>query len=168
MDILFTMDRKDYNESWPHTRRTAVRAVIQKGDKLAMVYSVRDDYFKFPGGGMEEHEDHRATLAREVLEEVGLSVIPATIEEFGQVIQLQKRDRSENTVFEQQSFYYFCDTEDSISEQELDLYEAESGFTLRYVTIDEAIRVNSKHIDVDFVARDTAVLRLLRIRRNLQ
>ncbi len=168
MDILFTMDQKNYNESWPHTRRTAVRAVIFKGDKLAMVYSERDDYYKFPGGGMEENEDHRATLAREVLEEVGLSVIPATIEEFGQVIQLQKCDRCENTVFEQQSFYYFCDTEDSVSEQALDLYEAESGFTLRYVTLDEAIRVNSQHSDVDFVTRDTAVLRLLRSRRTLQ
>ena len=160
MKRLFTFDRKDYDEAWPHSKRPSIRAVIFKGEKLAMVYSVRDKYYKFPGGGMEEHEDHHSTLIREVREEVGLNVIPFSIKEFGEVVILRKSDIFENTVFEQENFYYFCETDDSISAQSLDDYEAESGFALRYVTIEEAIRTNERY-DVDFLIRETGVQRLL-------
>lgn len=160
MKRLFTIDRKDYDEAWVHSKRPSVRAVIFKGGKLAMVYSVRDGYYKFPGGGMEEQEDHHSTLIREVKEEVGLNVIPSSIKEFGEVVILRKSDMFENTVFEQENFYYFCDTDDGISEQALDLYEMESGFELRYVTTEDAITVNEK-FDVEFLIRETGVLRLL-------
>ena len=160
MKLLFTIDKKDYNEAWQHSVRRAVRAVMFSGERLIMVYSVRDGYYKFPGGGMKESEEHHSTLIREVREEVGLNVIPSTIKEFGEVVELRKSDMFENTIFEQDSFYYFCDTDESLSEQNLDAYEAEAGFELRYVTIEEAIVANEKH-DVEFLIRETAVLRLL-------
>ena len=160
MDILFIMDKKDYDESWEHSKRPSARTIIFKGEKLAMVYSTRDDYYKFPGGGIEENEEHSSALIREVREEVGLAVIPSTIKEFGEAVLLGKSDILENTVFEQENFYYFCDTDDSISEQDLDGYEAESGFELRYVTPEEAIKVNSRY-DVDFLKRETRVLEML-------
>lgn len=160
MDILFIMDKKDYDESWEHSKRPSARAVIFKGDKLAMVYSTRDEYYKFPGGGIEGNEEHSSALIREVREEVGLNVIPSTIKEFGEAVLLGKSDIFENTVFEQENFYYFCETDDSISEQKLDGYEAESGFELRYVTPEEAIKLNSRY-DVDFLKRETRVLKIL-------
>ena len=160
MEIIFTIDKNDYDKSWPHSKRPSVRAVIFKGDKLAMVYSTRDDYYKFPGGGVEENEAHHTALIREVMEEVGLNVIPSSIKEYGEALLLCKSDLFDNTIFEQENFYYFCETDDSISEQSLDDYEAESGFTLRYVTIEEAIRTNERY-DVDFLIRETGVLRLL-------
>lgn len=160
MKLLFTIDRKDYDESWAHSKRPSIRAVIFKGDKLAMVYSVRDGYYKFPGGGMEEGEDQRSTLIREVREEVGLNVIPSSIREFGEVVELRKSNIFENTVFEQESFYYFCETEDSVSEQHLDDYEARAGFELRFVTIQDAITANQS-ADAEFLIRETRVLRLL-------
>ncbi len=168
MQLLFTIDRKDYDEAWAHSKRPSIRAVIFKGDKLAMVYSVRDKYYKFPGGGMEEHEEHHSTLIREVKEEVGLNVIPSSIKEFGEVVVLRKSDIFENTVFEQESFYYFCDTEEAAGDQHLDDYEADAGFELRYVSIEEAIRVNdmntiAKHIDM--LERESSVLKLL-VERN--
>lgn len=125
-----------------------------------MVYSTRDNYYKFPGGGVESGETHQEALIREVHEEVGMNVIPSSIREFGEVVELRKSDIFENTVFEQESFYYFCDVDNSVSEQNLDLYEAESGFELRYVTIEEAIRTDEK-FDVEFLIRETGVLRLL-------
>jgi len=54
-----------------------------KDGKLAMVHSKAQNYVKFPGGGIEETEDHPKALIREVLEEVGLNIIPETINEFG-------------------------------------------------------------------------------------
>lgn len=160
MKLLFTIDRKDYDESWAHSKRPSIRAVIFKGDKLAMVYSVRDGYYKFPGGGMEEGEDQRSTLIREVREEVGLNVIPSSIKEFGEVVELRKSNIFENTVFEQESFYYFCDTEEATGDQHLDDYEADAGFELRYVTIEDAITANQS-ADAEFLIRETRVLRLL-------
>ncbi len=160
MKLLFTIDKNDYDKSWQHSVRCAVRAVIRKGDKLVMAYSVRDGYYKFPGGGMEENEDHRDTLIREVREEVGLNVIPSSVKEFGEVVELRKSDMFDNTVFEQDSFYYFCETEDSVSEQHLDDYEAQAGFELRCVTIQDAIAANQS-ADAEFLIRETRVLRLL-------
>ncbi len=143
METLFVVDKKDYGEEWSHSVRCAVRAVIFRGGLLAMVYSQRDRYYKFAGGGMEDGESHIETLIREVKEEVGLNVLPETIRELGMVTELKKSDYFADTVFEQQNFYYFCGTDDSVAAQNLDDYEAEEGFCLRYVTIEEAMRVNA-------------------------
>lgn len=109
---------------------------------------------------MEEGEDQRSTLIREVREEVGLNVIPSSIKEFGEVVELRKSNIFENIVFEQESFYYFCETEGSVSEQDLDDYEARAGFELRFVTIQDAITANQS-ADAEFLIRETRVLRLL-------
>ena len=45
---------------------------------------------KFPGGGINEDEDKKETLIREVREEPGLVVIPESIEEFWSVLRRQK------------------------------------------------------------------------------
>ena len=54
MKRLFVIDLKDYDEDWQRSRRPSVRAIIQCGDKLAMVYDQKYDYYGFPGGGIEE------------------------------------------------------------------------------------------------------------------
>lgn len=56
MKTLFVMDKKDYSEEWEHSVRTAARAIILKEGMLAMAYSRRDSYYKFPGGGAKEGE----------------------------------------------------------------------------------------------------------------
>ncbi len=164
MKQLFVIDKKDYDESWEHSVRWAVRAVIFKGDLLAMVYSQRDRYYKFPGGGMERGESHADTLIREVREEVGLSVIPSTIAELGMVTELKKSDYFQNIVFRQNSCYYLCDVGDNVASQHLDDYEAAEGFCLRYVTIGEAMRVNAlceSEENIRIAQRENRVLELL-------
>lgn len=56
----------------------------------------------------------------------------------------------ECTVFEQENFYYYCEVLDGTVEQELDDYEAEAEFVLRFVDINEAIAVNEAYISEDF------------------
>lgn len=142
MRLLFCVDMLNYEENWPHSKRPSVRGIIWNGDRLAMVHSLKYDYYKLPGGGINGEESHEATLIREVKEETGLTVIPESIKEYGFVLWLQKSEYIENTIFEQENFYYICEVEKNAGEQKLDAYEAEEGFTLEFVTPEEAIRVN--------------------------
>ena len=166
MKQLFCVDLKDYEENWPHSKRPSVRGIIWRDGKLAMVHSLKYDYYKFPGGGIEGEEAHEATLIREVKEETGLVVKPETIKEYGYVLRLQKSDYLADTVFEQENFYYICEVEEIAGEQKLDDYEAEEGFTLEFVTPEEAIRTNRDchctEWDKAMVERETKVLEGLR------
>ncbi|MBP3278224.1 MAG: NUDIX domain-containing protein [Butyrivibrio sp.] len=167
MKRLFEIDLKDYKETGNVFRRPSARAIIRKGDKIALVYSQKEKYYKFPGGGIHDDEDKRQALIREVREEVGMVVIPESIREFGSVLRRQKSDRGEDTIFEQENFYYLCDVEDALVNQELDDYEKDAEFVLRVVDLDRAIEVNDVYssdvfFDEVMIKRDLRVLRLLK------
>lgn len=168
MKELFSIDLKDYDPNDSVFRRPSARAVIIKDNIIALVYSVKERYYKFPGGGIKDGEDISVALAREVKEEVGLVVKPESISEFGSVIRRQKSNYSENTIFEQENFYYWCECEETIVAQNLDDYEKEAEFILKYVDIDEAIKVNSEYKSDDFfdeimIQREKKVLELVKI-----
>lgn len=144
MKRLFTIDLKDYKDNYRHFLRPSARGIIINDEgQIALVYSVRDKYFKFPGGGIHEDEDKITALVREVGEEVGLEVIPESVREYGSVLRLQNSNVMENTLLEQENYYYFCDVTGNVNAQNLDRYEAEAGFELRVVSFEEAIAVNS-------------------------
>ena len=52
MKKLFEVDLKVYKNSDSVSQRPSARAIIIKGDKIALVYSKREKYYKFPGGGI--------------------------------------------------------------------------------------------------------------------
>lgn len=140
MRLLFTMDKKDYDESMPRFRRPSVRGIIIRDGKIAMVHSGKYDYYKFPGGGIEEGEDQIQTLCREVWEEAGLSVIPASVREYGCVYRIQMGDWGD--VFVQDNFYYLCAVDADAGRQCLDAYEAEEGFTPVWIAPEKVIETN--------------------------
>lgn len=167
MRILFEIDLKDYEESFAVSRRPSARAIILRENKIALVYSQKEKYYKFPGGGIKEDEDKLTALIREVKEEVGLIVKPETIREFGSVLRRQKSDLRENTIWEQENFYYFCECEEKAVAQNLDEYEAEAEFVLRMVDIDEAINTNASYRSDNYfneimIERERRVLELIK------
>ena len=89
MNTIFTIDQKDYSEEMPLTERYAVRALICKNGLWAMQKSAAGDY-KIPGGGVEEGESYEEALIREVREETGLLVIPDSIREIGEVLEIRR------------------------------------------------------------------------------
>lgn len=167
MEQLFEIDLHDYEEEYSVSRRPSARGVIfDDCGRIALVYSQKEKYYKFPGGGIHNDEDKKEALIREVEEETGLVVIPDSIKEFGSVMRRQKSNHSPNTIFEQENFYYLCEVERKLEKQNLDDYEAETGFVLRYVYLNEAIDTNSKYKTEDYfneimIKRETKLLRLI-------
>lgn len=167
MKRLFEIDLQDYEDGDRIFDRPSARGIIFKNNKIALVYSKNEKYYKFPGGGIHGDEDRKEALVREVKEEVGLIVIPETICEYGSVLRRQKSNITPHTIFEQENFYYICETKNQIVEQNLDNYEKEAGFILRFVDLDEAISVNSAYKSEDFfneimIKRETKVLQMIR------
>lgn len=166
MKRLFTIDLKDYEECWPHSKRPSARGIIVKGDKFALIHNMRYDYYEFPGGGLEDGESFEEGLIREVKEETGLTVIPDSIKEFGSALRLSKSRRFENTIFEQESFYYFCEVYDEIGDTKLEDYEEAEGMTLEFVAPCEALKVNrcndhGEDNDGVWIERESRILELV-------
>ncbi|MDO4303672.1 MAG: NUDIX domain-containing protein [Bacillota bacterium] len=61
----------------------------QTEQKIAMVHSLKYDYYKFPGGGISCGESHLDALLREVAKETGLIVIPKSVKEYGQSLLIK-------------------------------------------------------------------------------
>ena len=167
MKCLFEIDLKDYEGCTKVFRRPSARAVILKGDKIALVYATEEKYYKFPGGGIHDDEDKKEALIREVREETGLNVIPESIREYGSVLRKQKSEKSDDTVFEQETYYYLCATEDTCGAQALDEYEKDAGFMLVYADIDEAIKTNilftsDSKVDEIMIDRERRVLEMIK------
>ena len=53
MRRLFDIDIKDYEAGYNVYRRPSARGIILQGDRIALVYSGREHYYKFPGGGIQ-------------------------------------------------------------------------------------------------------------------
>lgn len=163
MRMLFEIDKKDYIPDGSVYSRPSARAIIIKDGKIAMVYSRKYDYYKFPGGGIEAAERMEDALIREVLEETGLCVVKNSIREYGQVHRIQKGTKED--IFIQDNFYFLCCVKEDMKQQNPNTYEAEEGFTLEFLEPQHAIDVNRKTIVDDFsqtmLEREALVLELL-------
>lgn len=168
MRTLFEFDFKNYKENGTVGRRPSVRGIIFCGGKVALVHSLKYDYYKFPGGGIDEGETQVQTLCREVKEETGLEVHEGTIREYGQVIRKEKGLYDD--LFIQENFYYLARVKGPAKKQKLDDYEAEEQFTLEWVTLEHAVDVNENHDHGDMtdvvngahmIQRETLVMKKL-------
>lgn len=142
MRELFTIDKQNYKKDGTVGKRPSVRGIIIEDGKIAMMHSLKYDYYKLPGGGIEPGETFEDTLIREVREESGLIVKPETIREFGYVRRIE-RGKIED-IFIQENYYYLCEVEETPVSQKLDDYEEEEQFVPEYVTPEYAIETNEK------------------------
>ena len=166
MRLLFEIDTKDYDVNGTAFVRHSARCIHIKNGLAAMVHSIKYDYYKFPGGGIEEYESAEHAMIRETREEAGLVVIPESVTEYGYVHRIQKSDHDGEDCFVQDNYYYLCDVEEAIHSQDLDDYEADEKFTLEYVEPDKVIFINrnTDHGQTDqiMLEREARVLELLK------
>ena len=162
MRELFSLVRRDYEEDAPLFIRPSARLIVIKDNRVLMVYSQRDDYYKFPGGGIEEGEDPLSALFREAEEEAGIKVNEASIREYGNVHREEKGEHGDH--FIQENYYYFGEIAER-TQQHLDRYEAEEGFTPVWADPREVIETNLKNASGNkepvMLIREAKVLQLL-------
>lgn len=142
MRVLFEMDKRDYADCTHSFVRNSARSIIIRDKRIAMIHSLKYDYYKFPGGGIEGGESPIAAMIRETREEAGLVVKPETVREFGLVHRIQKSDKEPTECFVQDNFYYLCDAEHETVSQRLDGYEAAENYALEFVAPTLAIQKN--------------------------
>lgn len=166
MRLLKIFDKRESKIGYqPIIYRNAVRAIIFKENKVLLVYSETSKEYKFPGGGIEQGETRHYALRREVKEEVGRE-LKSVNESLGYVDQIYNDIYDEQKYFYQRSYYYFCE----IDEEYVGLSLSESEIALRFlpkwVTLEEAIKVNQARIEqgdsFPWTERELYVLQLLK------
>ena len=165
MRLLFEIDLQDYAGCTRTFTRNSARSIILSGGRVAMVHSLKYDYYKFPGGGMEPGEEAVDALIRETAEESGLVVMPETITPYGYVHRIQRSDSDPAECFVQDNFYYLCRTQPKPVDQKLDAYEAAESYALEYVLPEIAIGKNRAAVNTPYnpmmLEREARVLELL-------
>lgn len=160
MRIIKVLDKRDYLDTWEKIERNAVRAIIKKDNLIALVKSKREGFYKFPGGGVEIDEDHIDTLIRETQEESGLVIKENTVREYGFFVECRK-SLFEDAIFEQKSYYYTAEVEDTVASTNMDEYEKELEYELEWVDINTAYEVNEAFEGIEeytYIVRETYVL----------
>ena len=142
MRMLFEMDKKDYGACTHTFTRNSARSIIIRNGKIAMIHSLKYDYYKFPGGGIETGETPIEAMIRETREEAGLIVISETVREYGYVHRIQKSDNDDKECFVQDNYYYLCDVMDDLTSQNLDDYEKKESYQLEFLAPVAAINKN--------------------------
>lgn len=161
MELLFTLDSKNYTEDMPVFERFGVRALICKDGLWAMQQSKFGDY-KIPGGGVEKGETYHDALHREVLEETGLHVIEDSIKEIGEALEVRRDNFVPNQKYIAHSYFYFCEVDDMVSEVALTESEKRFEYKLAWATLDDIIATNQEVIKEAWQNRDLKFLLWLR------
>lgn len=161
MRKLFVLDEKNYTDDMPVVERYGVRGIICKNGKYAMQRGSSGKY-KIPGGGMEKGETFMETLMREVREEVGLLVIPASVKEIGEITEIREDSHVSGQKYIAHSLYYSCEVEDEVQETKMTESELREGYHLEWATLEEIIETNNRLQVGKPIMRDTRFLEWLK------
>ena len=160
MERLLTLDLKDYTDDMPVFEKYTVRAIIMRDGRLSMQLSGRGEY-KIPGGGVEGDESHVVALQREVREETGLIILPESVREIGEILELREDVFSKGTKYICHSYFYFCDVEDRTVETQMTDSEIAKGFHPIWEYPEVICRVNDAIQTEPWQKRDTELIRMM-------
>lgn len=158
MQTIMILDEKNYTENMPVFERFVVRALIEKDGLFAMQQGKNGEY-KIPGGGMDAGESIVQALAREVQEETGLVIIPESMKELGEIVEVRQDIFDENIKYIAHSMHYACEVEPEMVETALTESEKEKGFQLAWADIDTIIEINERVMTEKWQLRDVEFLK---------
>lgn len=116
-------------------RKAARALVFNREGEIAILFVSKKNYHKLPGGGIEEGEDIKLALAREVMEETGCS-IEIRPQDMGMIIEYRDGDG-----LLQISYCYLSDVVGVSAATAFTEREMTNGFQLKWLGMDEAIGV---------------------------
>lgn len=149
MKKILIMDERNYPPDLEEIYRVAVRGIIFIEGKLLMIESNSGE-IKLPGGGIDNGEDDRQALVREVKEETGYDVIINTIEPFGE-IEEKRMSILEPKLWHQISRLYFCKVNPTKGQCNYTENEVQRGFRQVWYSIEEALEKSWKVLEKDGV-----------------
>ena len=128
---------KNHFETWTKTRIACRGLIIQNGEILLSYETKNQNQYMIPGGGLEENESEIECCKRELAEETGLLVNPGEC-----VLQI-------NEFYEEWKFvsYYFICKITGETKRNLTQREIEVGMEPRWIPVEKAIEIFSKHND---------------------
>ena len=137
MKLLREISDKDFklkhNKDTKFGVRKAAQAVIlDKEGKVAVLHATKHNYHKIAGGGIEEGENIKIALAREIYEETGAKAKVG--DEVGVIIEYKEQHKRI------QISYCYMAKVTSHGKPHFTKSEKDEGFVLEWLTIDEAIK----------------------------
>lgn len=165
MKLLKTINPENVSEEEVRGYRTreAGRAVVfDEDNKVALLHVTKENYYKLPGGGIEDGEDKITALYRECQEEIGCDV--DIINELGVIVEYRKI-----FTLKQTSYCYLAKVKGIKGTPDFTDSEKEKGFEVVWLSYEEAIKVlnDSKAISIEggsyIVPRDIAFIEEARV-----
>ena len=139
--------------------REAARAVVLDEDKnIALLHATATDYYKLPGGGLDDDTDKIVALKRECVEEIGCEV--EVLQELGIVNEWRKIYQ-----IHQISYCYLAKVVGEKGTPDFTESEIAEGFELSWLPYEDALQAlklsKSEHVSAKgyMVPRDIAILR---------
>ena len=167
MRKILIFDEKNYSEDMPVFEKFGARAIIRKNGLLAMQQS-RSGEYKIPGGGKDSGETLEEALIREVREEIGLVIIPESIQEIGEILEVRRDIFDATKKYVAHSMHYRCEVEEKIVETSMTESEKEKGFHLAWADIDTIIDTNERLMTEKWQFRDVEFLKWLKVTQNYE
>lgn len=140
--ILLTISDVDFEPNYKmadiskYAIRTAARGLVISGTKIALLFVSKYNYYKLPGGGIEQDENVEQAFCREVIEEAGCEV--NDIKQYGKIIEYRDQFK-----LQQISYVLTGRVTGEIGLNKLEPSEIEEGFELKWVSIEKALGIMS-------------------------
>lgn len=142
-----------------YSTRNAIRAIVfDNNGQIALLHVSVGDYYKIPGGGIEENEDPKDALERECLEEIGCQI--EIVNKIGRIIEHRKMYQ-----INQISDCYLAKVKGEKNHPKFTANEIAKGFKVVWLPFAEAINAISNSGAQTFdasgymVPRDTTFLK---------
>ena len=139
------------------TREAGRAVVFDEEGNVALLHVSKENYYKLPGGGIEDGEDKISALYRECQEEIGCDV--EIINELGYIVEHRKI-----FTLKQTSYCYLAKVKGPKGKPDFTESKKAKGFEVVWLSYEEAIRVlnESRAVSIEggsyIVPRDIAFI----------